>query len=109
MQDRWAFTAKPWGNAAVVYRAMEDYPGPIVDQEFGMLGTWTQTHTFATRLNEGLELDPLQVCRIITARSIAPAIFKNRNGSGGLSETFPLPEDSMFVSGGQKSDNHDGQ
>ena len=101
MPDQLAFTAKPWGNAAVVYRAMEDYPGPI--------GTWTQTRTFATRLNEGLELDPLQARQIITARSIAPAIFKNKNGSGGLSETFPLPEDSMFVSGGQKSDNHDGQ
>jgi hypothetical protein len=67
MQDRFAFTAKPWGNAAVVCRATEDYPGPVVDQEFGIFETWTQAHSFARRLNEGLELDPLEERQIITS------------------------------------------
>jgi hypothetical protein len=67
MQDRFAFTAKPWGNAAVVCRATEDCPGPIVDHEFGIFGTWTQAHSFATRLNEGLDLDPLEARQIITS------------------------------------------
>jgi hypothetical protein len=67
MQDRFAFTAKPWGNAAVVCRATEDYPGPIVDQEFGIFETWTRAHSIATRLNEGLKLDPLEARQILTS------------------------------------------
>jgi hypothetical protein len=67
MQDRFAFTAKPWGNAAVVCRATEDCPGPIANREFGIFETWTQAHFFATRLNEGLELDPVEARQIITS------------------------------------------
>jgi hypothetical protein len=86
MPDRLAFTAEPWGNAAVVYRAMEDCPGPIVDQEFGMLWTWTQTHTFATLLSEGLELDPLEARQIIARSFHCTSDLKNKKGPGGLAE-----------------------
>jgi hypothetical protein len=66
MQDRFAFTAKYWGDAAVVCRATEDRPGPVVDQEFGQFQTWTQANAFAARLNEGLEIDSIEVERIVT-------------------------------------------
>jgi hypothetical protein len=66
MQDRFAFTAKYWGEAAVVCCAIEDRPGPIVDQEFGQFQTWTQANAFATRLNEGLEIDSVESERIVT-------------------------------------------
>jgi hypothetical protein len=42
MEDRIAFTAKYWGDKAVVCRSSEDCPGPAVDQEFGEFETWTQ-------------------------------------------------------------------
>jgi hypothetical protein len=67
MHDRLAFTAKYWGDAAVVCRAVEGRPGPIVDQEFGEFETWTQANTFATRLNEGLEINPAEAEQIITS------------------------------------------
>ena len=66
MQGRFAFTAKYWGDAAVVCRATEHRPGPSVQQEFGKFATWTQANAFATRLNEGLEIDPAEAERIIT-------------------------------------------
>lgn len=78
MPDQLAFTAKPWGNAAVVYRAMEDYPGPI--------GTWTQTRTFATRLKEGLELDPLEARQSITRSFHCTSDLKNKKRAGSLAE-----------------------
>ena len=67
MQDRFAFTAKYWGDAAVVCRAVEGRPGPIVDQEFGEFETWTQASAFAARLNEGLEINPAEAEQIITS------------------------------------------
>jgi hypothetical protein len=67
MQDRFAFTAKYWGDAAVVCRAVEGRPGPVVDQEFGEFETWTQANAFATRLNEGLEINPAEAEQIITS------------------------------------------
>src|SRR5690348_14451648 len=66
MQRRFAFTAEYWGDAAVVCRATEDRPGPSVQQEFGKFATWTQANAFATRLNEGLEIDPAEADRILT-------------------------------------------
>jgi hypothetical protein len=70
MQDRFAFTAKYWGDAAVVCRAVEGRPGPIVDQEFGEFETWTQANAFATRLNEGLEINPAEAEQIITSATL---------------------------------------
>src|SRR5260370_17637720 len=67
MEGGFAFTAKYWGDAAVVCRATEDRPGPSVQQEFGQFETGTQASAFATRLNEGLEIDPAEACRIITS------------------------------------------
>src|SRR5437667_4442 len=58
MQGRFAFTAKYWGDAAVVCRATEHRPGPSVQQEFGKFATWTQANAFATQLNECLEIAP---------------------------------------------------
>src|SRR5260370_35690833 len=65
MRDRFAFTAKYWGDTAVVCRSTEDRPGPIVEQEFGEFRTWTQANAFATRVNAGLEIDPGQAGKIL--------------------------------------------
>src|SRR5258708_2897489 len=65
MRDRFAFTAKYWGDTAVVCRSIEDRPGPMVAQEFGEFATWTQANAFATRLNAGLEIDPSEAEQII--------------------------------------------
>jgi hypothetical protein len=67
MRERFAFTAKYWGDKAVVCRSSEDCPGPVVDQEFGEFETWTQANMFAGRLNEGLEITPAEVEQIITS------------------------------------------
>jgi hypothetical protein len=66
MQERFAFTAKYWGHAAVVCRAAEDRSGPVVEQQFGEFETWTQARMFAERLNEGLEIQPGEVQQIVT-------------------------------------------
>jgi hypothetical protein len=81
MQDRFAFTARYWGNAAVVCRATEDRPGPIVDQEFGEFETWTQAKSFAARLNEGLEIGPTQAEEIITNSVILASELLGKAGS----------------------------
>jgi hypothetical protein len=66
MEARFAFTARYWGDSAVVCRAAEGRPGPIVDQEFGQFKTWTQANEFATRLNEGLGFPSSEVQQIVT-------------------------------------------
>jgi len=73
MNGRFAFTAQFWGNGAVVCRAVEDRPGPAVEQQFGEFRTWTQANNFATKLNEGLDLDPLEVRQIVTSSLLATA------------------------------------
>jgi len=65
MSERFAFTAKYWGHRAVVCRADEDRPGPVVVQEFGQFESWTMANVFARRLNEGLDLDPVEANRIV--------------------------------------------
>jgi len=67
MRDRFAFTAKYWGDTAVVCRSTEDRPGPIVEQEFGEFETWTQANAFATRLNAGLEIDPSEAAQLMVS------------------------------------------
>jgi hypothetical protein len=67
MQNRLAFTAKYWGEKAVVCHSSEDRPGPVVDQEFGEFETWTQANNFAARLNEGLDTPPAEAEQIITS------------------------------------------
>jgi hypothetical protein len=67
MEDRFAFTARYWGDKAVVCRSSEDRPGPVVDQEFGEFETWTQANAFAGRLNEGLEIHPAESEHIIAS------------------------------------------
>ena len=69
-EERFAFTAKYWGQHAVVCRAVEDRPGPIVVQEFGEFDSWTQANSFARRLNEGLDLDPIEANRIVTCSEL---------------------------------------
>ena len=73
MSDRFAFTAQFWGDRAAVCRAVEDRPGPVVEQQFGEFATWTQAHAFATKLNEGLDLDALDVRQIVTSSLLATA------------------------------------
>ena len=73
MDARFAFTAQYWGDGAVISRAIEDRPGPIVEQQFGEFKTWTQAQNFASKLNEGLDLDYSQVRRIVTSSFLATA------------------------------------
>src|SRR5215470_7303645 len=73
MEPRFAFAAQFWGDTAVVCRAAEDRPGPVVEQQFGEFATWTQANAFATKLNEGLDLDPLDVRQIVTSSLLATA------------------------------------
>jgi len=73
MEPRFAFTAQYWGNGGVVCRAFEDRPGPIVEQQFGQFPTWTQANDCASRLNEGLALDPGDVRQIVTSSFLATA------------------------------------
>lgn len=83
MHSRLAFTARPWGDSAVVCRTLEDRPGPSVVQEFGSFPTWTQANAFAHRLNEGLELDRAEARQIVTGSEILvsnllPSVFPER-------------------------------
>ena len=71
MQTRLAFTAELWGDAAVVCRAIENRAGPVVDPEFGLFDSWTHANSFAARLNEGLDLDPVEARQIITSSMLA--------------------------------------
>lgn len=71
--DRFAFAAQFWGNAAVVVRAIEDQPDPIVEPQFGEFDTWTQASAFAAKLNEGLEIDPRTARQIITSSFLSTA------------------------------------
>lgn len=73
MEAKFAFTAQFWGEGAVVCRAIADRPGPVVEQQFGEFRSWTQAQTFATKLNEGLDLDPLEVRQIVTSSFLATA------------------------------------
>jgi len=73
MEPRFAFAAQFWGDTAVVCRAAEDRPGPVVEQQFGEFATWTQANTFAGKLNQGLDLDPLDVRQIVTSSLLATA------------------------------------
>lgn len=73
MESRFAFTARYWGNGAVVCRAIEDRPGPIVEPQFGEFPTWTQALGFANRLNQGSDLDLLEVRQIVTSSLLATA------------------------------------
>src|SRR5215469_15687012 len=73
MEARFAFTAQFWGDGAVICRAVENRPGPIVEQQFGEFPSWTQAQTFAAKLNEGLDLDLLAARRIVTSSILATA------------------------------------
>ena len=73
LEARFAFTAQFWGNGAVVCRAVENRPEPVVEQQFGQFPTWTQANTCASKLNEGLGLDPLDVRQIVTSSFLATA------------------------------------
>lgn len=67
MQDRFAFTASYWGKGAVVCRAIEGQPWPVVEREFGEFETWTQANFFATCLNERLDIHYAEAEQIITS------------------------------------------
>jgi hypothetical protein len=70
MQGRSAFTAKYWGDTAVVCRATEGRTGPVVEQQFGQFKTWTPANYFASRLNGGLEIHHSQAAQIITSSTL---------------------------------------
>ncbi|HKW65180.1 MAG TPA: hypothetical protein VJN89_21680 [Candidatus Acidoferrum sp.] len=73
MELTFAFTAQFWGDGAVVCRAIRDRPGPVVEQQFGEFRTWTQAQNFASKLNEGLDLDPLEARNIVVSSLLATA------------------------------------
>jgi hypothetical protein len=87
MEPKFAFTAQFWGDRAVVCRAIEDRPGPIVEQQFGPFATWTQANAFAAKLNEGLDLDPLDVRQIVTSSILSTACVVQAALSSNLSWT----------------------
>jgi hypothetical protein len=95
MPERFAFTAKYWGRHAVVCRADENRPGPIVVQEFGQFESWTTANTFARRLNEGLDIDPVEAHRIV----ICSELLTNE-----LMRAVPSMEAVIDQSRGQSSD-----
>jgi hypothetical protein len=84
MQDRFAFTAKYWGDRAVVCRSVEDRSGPVVEQEFGEFETWTQANTFAARLNEGLEITPIEAEQLITSSILRTSELLREAGLANL-------------------------
>lgn len=98
MDGRFAFTAQFWGDrAAVVCRAREDSPGPIVEPQFGEFPSWTRAHAFASKLNEGLDLDPVQVRQIVTSSLLASACVMQEalnSGSGWLESGGTIVEAS---------------
>lgn len=90
-EARFAFTAQYWGNGAVVCRAVEDRPGPVVEPQFGEFPTWTQALDFANKLNEGLDLDPREVRRIVTSSVLATAcVLQTSLNCRGLWSTVQL-------------------
>ena len=80
MQGRIAFTAGLWGDAAVVCRAVEGQPGPVVDPQFGVFDTWTHANDFAANLNHGLDVDPLEARQIVTSAILARAHLLQATG-----------------------------
>lgn len=52
-------------------RAIEDRLGPAVEQQFGEFPTWTQALGYADKLNQGLDLDLLDVRQIVTSSLLA--------------------------------------
>lgn len=103
MQERLAFTASFWGQAAVVCRAVDGRPGPLVDQEFGPFETWTQANAFATRLNEGLDLDSTEAQQIVISsilRSIDPlhaAVVQECSGDSWPRRAAGKPVRMQFI------------
>src|SRR5208282_4543368 len=89
MPARLAFTARFWGDSAVVCRAVEDRPGTIVHQEFGQFDTWTQAAAFAAKLNEGLEIAPSDALQITSGSLLACADLPRAGGSSDALETRP--------------------
>ena len=76
MDARFAFTAQFWGDRALVCRAVEDSPGPVVERQFGEFQTWTQAQAFASKLNGGLGLGTLEVRQIVTSSLLATACVR---------------------------------
>jgi len=64
---RFAFAAQYWDDFAVVCRAVENCPGPVVEPQFGLFDTWTAANAFASRLNEGLDISPAVARELLSA------------------------------------------
>lgn len=57
----------------MVCRALENWPGPIVDQQFGIFESWSQGNSFAAKLNAGLDLTPSNSRQIVTSATLSAA------------------------------------
>jgi hypothetical protein len=103
MREKLAFTASFWGDSAVVCRASEDRPAPVVNQEFGRFETWTQASAFAAGLNDGFDLDCAEVRDIVTSAYLRRSTLLNsiEAGSctcaGGTLRPKPLSPRMQFV------------
>lgn len=98
-EARFAFTAQYWGNGAVVCRAVEDRPGPIIESQFGEFPTWTQAMDFANKLNQGLDLNPHEVRRIVTSSVLATArVLQASLSCRGLWNTVQLATRAAHLS-----------
>jgi hypothetical protein len=89
MGAKFAFTAQFWGDGAVVCRAVKDRPGPVVEQQFGYFESWTQGKDFASKLNEGLDLDSREVRQIVTNSLLATACVVQEALNSAAPGRFP--------------------
>jgi hypothetical protein len=64
---RFAFAAQYWDDFAVVCRAVENCPGPVVEPQFGLFDTWTAANAFADSLNQGLDISAAEAREILSA------------------------------------------
>ena len=96
MKEKLAFTACFWGKSAVVCRALGDRPGPTVEQQFGAFATWTEAQGFAERLNEGLELSPVEARKIVTSATLEKASVRQAFELSQCNCDFPVGRQAVM-------------
>jgi hypothetical protein len=95
MDEKLAFTARSWGDSAVVCRAMEDEAGPIIDQQFGEFESWTEAQAFAQRLNEGLDLSTLGARELTTDAALRTDTLRSALNFSQCTCEYPAGQPSV--------------
>jgi hypothetical protein len=80
VQDQLAFTAKYWGDLAVVDHAAGGRLSPVADQEFEAFEPWAQGNAFAARRNAGRQTSPIK-SRKMAIRAMLRASEVLRSGT----------------------------